>query len=311
MAEQYVLADQMYASNLDVSSFVSHQYIIAGQASRTVNYPETAWGCPGGPTDKAYTLNDRRVVSSAPDQVVCFDNETLGDELDDAKLPWAFYTYPVGDAPKPCDGDPDGDTYQESNGIWSAYQAIRHICYGPDWKKDVITNATQFLTDVPSGKLATVTWITPTCKNSDHATCDGDTGPSWVASLVNAVGESSFWSTSAIFIFWDDPGLWYDPEPPAYVDYDGLGFRVPLLIVSPYAKKGYVSHTHYEHGSILKFVEDEFGLGRLAPSDKRANSPADAFDFNQSPRKFVQIPAPYDKNYFLHQAPDPRPPDTD
>jgi phospholipase C len=96
------------------------------------------------------------------------------------------------------------------------------------------------------------------------------------------------------------------------VDYDGLGFRVPLLIISPYAKKDYVSHVHYEHGSILKFVEDEFGLAPLAASDKRANSPGpDAFDFTQSPRKFAEIQAPYDKNYFLHQSADLRPPDTD
>ena len=83
-----------------------------------------------------------------------------------------------------------------------------------------------------------------------------------------------------------------------------------MLIISPYAKKGYVSHTHYEHGSILKFVEEQFGLASLAASDKRANSAADAFDFTQSPRKFVQIQGPYGKNYFLHQPPDLRPPDT-
>jgi phospholipase C len=308
MAKQYVLADQMYASNFDVSSFVSHQYIIAGQASATSNYPGTDWGCPGGKTDEIWTIGqDREDTKQIP---VCLDNKTLGDELDDAKLPWAFYTYPIGTAPDPCRGDMGvGPTFTETNGIWSAYQAIHHICYGPDWKKDVITNATQFLTDVPSGKLATVTWITPTCKNSDHAMCNGNTDPSWVASLVNAVGESKFWSTSAIFVFWDDPGLWYDPEPPAYVDYDGLGFRVPLLIISPYAKKRYVSHTHYEHGSILKFVEEQFSLHWLAASDHRANPPDDAFDFTQSPRKFVQIQAPYGKNYFLHQPPDPRPPD--
>lgn len=309
MANQYVLADQMYASNFDVSSFVSHQYIIAGQASATSNYPDTYWGCPGGKTDEIWTIDENR--QDTKQIPACLDSKTLGDELDDAKLPWAFYTYPVGSAPKPCNGDVgSGPTFQESNGIWSAYQAIHHICYGADWKKDVITDATRFLTDVPSGKLAAVTWITPTCANSDHATCDSDTGPSWVASLVNAVGESKFWSTSAIFVFWDDPGLWYDPEPPAYVDYDGLGFRVPLLIISPYAKKGVVSHTHYEHGSILKFVEEEFDLHWLAASDKRANSAADAFDFNQSPRKFVQIQAPHDKEYFLHQPPDLRPPDT-
>ena len=68
MAKQYVLADQMYASNFDVSSFVSHQYIIAGQASHTVNYPESFWGCPGGSTDKAYTIDDQRKISSSPDR---------------------------------------------------------------------------------------------------------------------------------------------------------------------------------------------------------------------------------------------------
>ena len=87
-----------------------------------------------------------------------------------------------------------------------------------------------------------------------------NTGPDWVASLVNAVGESKYWSSSAIFIFWDDYGGWYDHVAPAMVDYDGLGFRVPMLIISPYAKKGYISNVQYEHGSILRFVEDQFGL---------------------------------------------------
>jgi phospholipase C len=313
MAKQYVLADQMYASNFDISSFVSHQYIIAGQASHTVNYPAQGgnWGCQGGSTDTIYTLSQERVVGK-PLIPVCFDNKTLGDELDDAKLPWAFYTYPIGTGGgKSCGAGAEGN-YAESNGIWSAYQAIKHICYGPDWDKDIITNATQFLTDVPSGKLATVTWITPTCANSDHAECDSDTGPSWVASLVNAVGESKFWSTSAIFVFWDDPGLWYDPEPPAYVDYDGLGFRVPLLIISPYARKGVVSHTHYEHGSILKFVEDQWGLPRLSASDTRANPIApNCFDFTRPPRPFMKIPSSHGKEYFLRQPLDTRPPDTE
>ncbi len=148
-------------------------------------------------------------------------------------------------------------------------------------------------------------WVTPTCANSDHAGCYSDTGPSWVASVVNAIGESKYWGSTAIFIFWDDYGGWYDPAPPAYVDYDGLGFRLPMLVISPYAKKGYVSHVHYEHGSILKFIEDQLGLERLSASDRRANSPArDCFDFNEPLRKFKKIVAPYDAEFFLHQPPD-------
>ncbi len=114
----------------------------------------------------------------------------------------------------------------------------------------------------------------------------------WVASVVNTIGQSKFWNSTAIFIFWDDASGFFDPEPPPYVDYDGLGFRLPLLIVSPYAKKGYVSHVRYEHGSILKFAEDVFSLPRLSASDTRANSPAShCFDFTQPPRKFEVIPS--------------------
>jgi phospholipase C len=290
MAKEWVLADRMYASNFDASSFISHQYIISAQAESAVNYPYSYWGCPGGPSDLIATVGPQRQIPYGH-EVVCWDPTTLGDELDKAGLPWAFY------AASTTDG-------------WSAYQAINHIYNGPDWSKDIIAPNTQFFGDVSAGKLRTVSWITPTCADSDHAGCGSNTGPAWVTSLVNAVGESKYWDSTAIFVFWDDYGGWYDAEPPAYKDYDGLGLRLPMLIISAYAKPGYVSHVHYEHGSILKFTEDQFGLGRLSASDTRANSPeSDAFDFTQPPRKFVKIQAPYDKEFFLHQPVDPRIPD--
>jgi phospholipase C len=292
MARQYVLADEMFASNFDASSFISHQYIIAGQASSAVNYPDTAWGCEGGPKDLIGTVTQQRTLYGGYIRA-CFDNDTLGDELDDAGLPWAFYA-----------------AYYSSGyvSIWSAYQAIKHVYYGPDWTNDVLPN-TQFFDDVEQGRLRTVSWITPTCANSDHAGCGSDTGPSWVASLVNAIGKSPYWNSTAIFIMWDDYGGWYDPVAPQLVDYDGLGMRIPLLVISPYARRGYVSHVHYEHGSILKFVEDRFGLARLAASDTRANALDDCFDFNQSARPFIAIKAPHDEAYFRRQPPDLRPPD--
>jgi phospholipase C len=296
IADQYVLADRMYASNFDASSFVSHQYIIAGQAESAVNYPDSNWGCPGGPSDLVSEVSHKRKVPAGY-EVVCWNPTTLGDELDQANVSWAYYAVGYGSG---------------SPGIWSAYQAIDHIYHGADWSKDVITPPTQFLTDVASGNLRSVSWVTPTWPNSDHAGSGSKTGPSWVASLVNAVGESKYWKSTAMFIFWDDYGGWYDPEPPAYKDYDGLGLRLPMLVVSPYAKQGYVSHVHYEHGSILRFVEDTFGLGRLAASDKRANSPArDCFDFSAKPRPFVPIRSPYDRVYFLQQPPDHHVPDAE
>ena len=294
IAKQYVLADRMYESNFDASSFVSHQYIIAGQAMSSVNFPYAAWGCSGGPGDKVAKVGPKRQVPFG-NEAICWNTTTLGDELDAAGLSWAFYTGAI----------------KGPSGVWSAYQAIKHIYEGPDWKKDVFTPQTRFFNDVSKGRLRTVTWITPTWPNSDHAGSGSKTGPSWVTSVVNAVGKSKYWSSTAIFIFWDDYGGWYDSEPPAYVDYDGLGFRIPLLIVSPYAKKGYVSHVHYEHGSILRFVEDAFGLPRLAASDKRANSPDDAFDFKKPPRRFVPIHSPFDREYFLSQPVDNHAPDSE
>ena len=127
---------------------------------------------------------------------------------------------------------------------------------------------------------------------------------------MNAVGGSRFWPSTAIFVMWDEWGGWYDHVPPPQVDYDGLGIRVPLLVISPYAKKNYVSHVQYEHGSLLRFIEDQFGLAHLAASDARANSPAnDCFDFSQPPRAFKKIPAAVPAEFFLTQPPDTRIPD--
>jgi phospholipase C len=291
MAREFVLADRMFTSQLD-ESFVAHQYLVAGQASAAVNIPTRNWGCDGGGSDSVATLTQSRGLG--PPESPCFDNRTLGDELDDASLTWRFYTSRV----------------YGSGGEWSGFQAIRHVRHGPDWKNDVIDPQTRFITDVASGTLSNVTWITPTCANSDHPSCDHKTGPAWVASLVNAVGESPFWDSTAIFVLWDDWGGFYDHVPPPYADYDGLGFRVPLLIISPYAKQKYVSHVQYETGSVLRFAEDQFGLARLAASDARANSPAaDCFDFTKPPRAFVPFATGYDRQYFMRQVDDHRPPD--
>jgi phospholipase C len=293
LAQQYVLADEMYASNFDGSSFISHQYIISAQAESAVNYPYGAWGCPGGTADTVAEVGPDRQVPYTY-EVPCWDPTTLGDELDNAGISWAYYAV----------------SYSGYPGIWSAYQAINHIYNGKDWRKDVIGNPARVLTDISKGRLRTVSWVTPTWANSDHAGSGSDTGPSWVASVVNAIGESKYWKTTAIFLMWDDYGGWYDPQPPAYKDYDGLGIRIGLVVISPYAKQGYISHVHYEHGSILKFIEDIWGLPRLAASDTRANSPAGAcFDFNQSPRKFQKISASYSEEFFLRQKPDHHIPD--
>ena len=172
-----------------------------------------------GQHDHARPQPDR--ATAAP----CFDYQTLGDELDNATLSWRFYA----------------STYRKRverrmERLGRAIRRFKHIYYGRDWKY-VISPNWKFITDVRAGKLANFTWITPVCDDSDHVDCGGGYGPSWVSALVNTVGKSKFWDSTAIFMQWDDWGGLYDHVPPPYKDYDGLGFRVPLLVISPYAKR--------------------------------------------------------------------------
>ncbi len=287
MAREWVVADRMFQSQLD-ESFVAHQYVIAAQAQSSVDLPDSLiWGCGGGSYDVVGTITQTRSLYG-PTQRACFDYTTLGDELDKAGLSWRFYAARYGN-------DRGGN-----GGTWSAYQAIQHIFKGPDWKNDVISPNWQFITDVRQGKLANFTWITPECAESDHLECGGGYGPSWVSALVNTVGASKFWDSTAIFVQWDDWGGWYDHVAPKYQDYDGLGFRVPLLVISPYAKKRYVAHAHYETASVLRFAEDLYGLPQMAAADTRAKSPAaDCFDFAQNPRPFIKISAPHPAQFFI------------
>jgi phospholipase C len=292
IAHEFVLADRMFASQLD-ESFVAHQYIIAAQARSSVNVPDSFWGCEGPASDEVATITHQRTYGYA--QRPCFNYKTLGDELDGAGLSWRFYT----------------SSYQKPvSGYWSGYQAVKHIFHGPDWRKDIIMPQKRFLHDVKAGELADFTWITPLCPDSDHPICGGGYGPSWVTALVDAIGESKFWKTTAVFVQWDDWGGMYDHVPPPHRGYDGLGFRVPLIVISPYALKDKVVHTQYETASVMRFAEDLFGLDQLTDADKRATSPAaDCFDFSKPPRKFVPIKAPKGPEFFLQQPNDGMIPD--
>jgi phospholipase C len=273
MARNYALADRAFASNLD-GSFVAHQYIVAAYASAAVDFPIAQWGCEGGRNDTISTLSPDRKYG--PRIVACFDNATLASEADAAAVSWRFYADPL-----------DG-----TGGFWSSFQADRRVFHSRRWATNVINPPAQFLADVRNGRLADITWITPTWDTSDHPGFGGGQGPPWVASVVDAIGTSKFWDSTAIFVIWDDWGGLYDPVKPVYEDYDGLGFRVPLLIISPYTPRGTVTHLQYETSSVLRFIEDDFGLAPLAQSDARANDPAvdpNAFDFNAPPRHFQKI----------------------
>ena len=129
-----------------------------------------------------------------------------------------------------------GPSPSDLGSIWSAFDAIRHIRYGPDWNESVVTPQTQVLTDISTGALPSMSWVTPDFRSSDHETYGiggqhqaerTDLGPQWVATVVNAIGRSSYWNDTAVVVIWDDWGGWYDHVRPPQLDAMGLGFRVP------------------------------------------------------------------------------------
>jgi phospholipase C len=150
-------------------------------------------------------------------------------------------------------------------------------------------------------------------------------GPSWVASIVNAIGISSacdggagYWRDTAIVIVWDDWGGWYDHEQPTILAQPGgdyqYGFRVPLVFVSAYTPAGYIDNARHDFGSILRFVEHNFGIqeGALNFADSRAmNDLSGFYNFSLTPRVFQPIPAPKNALFFLRDRRKPTDPDDD
>jgi phospholipase C len=294
LARRYTLADRMFQSNTG-PSFVAHQYMIAGQSADADENPElNPWGCDSGADNRVALIGPNG--TDLPGVYPCFDYRTIADLLDTKGITWRYY------AP----GSTEVSSYQ-----WSAYQAIRHIRFGPDWSTDVISPNTRVLTDIAKGELAQVTWIVPAETYSDHANSDATAeGPDWVASITNAIGASQFWDSTVIFISWDDWGGWYDHVAPPQIDNMGLGFRVPLIIVSPYAKTGYISHTTHEFSGFLKYTEEVFGLPSLGTRDVNTDDFSDCFDYTQLPQPYVQIPVTFGPNFFVNDK-DSLPPDND
>jgi phospholipase C len=302
MAETYTFADRMFQTNQG-PSFPAHQFIISGTSAPSPNSNLFAAENPGGvpdatsntgctaPPGETVAMIDPSGSESAL-QYPCFEHPTLTDLLDAKSLSWRYYTSSAG-------------------GIWTGPNAIRHLRMGPAWTQNVVLQQTQVLSDIANGQLATVSWVIPSGQASDHSNETDGSGPSWVASIVNAIGNSQYWSNTAIFITWDDWGGWYDHVAPTIKNSYEYGFRVPLIVVSPYAKAAYISHVTHDFGSVLKYIEETFGLSSLGYADVDADDFSDCFDYNQTPLTFQTIAAPMDARHFLEDKTPPTDPDDD
>jgi phospholipase C len=307
MAERYTFADRMFQTNQG-PSFPAHQFIISGTSAPTATSNLFAAENPGGSIAGCIALPKTTVHLIDPSGnestaiYPCFEHPTLTDRLDAKGITWNYYAPSAGS-------------------IWTGPDAIQHICQpqtqsgklvctGRAWS-NVIIPQKRILTDIANNDLAQVTWVIPSGRESDHPSGNDGSGPSWVASIVNAIGTSPYWANTAILITWDDWGGWYDHVAPQIVNSYEYGFRVPLIVVSPYAKAAYVSHVTHDFGSILKFIEKNFKLATLGYADVRADDLSDCFDLSQTPLTFQTIPAALDADHFLNDKRTPTDPDDD
>jgi len=264
-ARNFVLADAFFSS-LEGPSFPNHLYTVGAQSGRAINNPNTArWGCDAAATSRVQTLEEPGEFGSV---YPCFDFDTLADRLEEQGLSWKYYA-------------PGQD---QSGYIWSALNAIRHIRLTSLWQQHVV-DPTQFVQDASSGNLPAVSWLVVGSGLSEHPPASVCLGENWTVEQLNAVMSGPNWNSTVVFLTWDDFGGFYDHVAPPVVDNFGFGPRVPLLIISPWAKRGHISHTTLEFSSVLKFIEERFDLDPLTERDQDANDLIDSFDFDHRPGK--------------------------
>ena len=188
-------------------------------------------------------------------------------------------------------------------GIWNPLPFFDTV--KQDGQMANITDVTNFYKDAKSGSLPAVSWITPSQPNGEHPPALLSDGQAWTASLINAVEQGSDWGSTAIFLSWDDWGGFYDHVVPPTVDQNGYGLRVPGLVISPYARQGFIDHQILSHDAYVKLIEDLFlGGQRIDPKtdgrpDRRPDVRENAaqlgdllkdFDFSQTPLKPLILP---------------------
>jgi phospholipase C len=303
MAQQYALADEMFQTQ-GSQSFTAHQDLIRGGTAigarrSLIDDPTRApWGCTAPPGTRTSLITTRLYYEPNEGPYPCLTYETLADLLDANGISWKYYT---------------PSWHLISGAQWNAFLAIKAVYHDrTEWNAHISTPDTKIFSDISNNALPAMSWVIPDAVNSDHPGYGSDTGPSWVASVVNAIGESSYWSSTAVVVVWDDWGGFYDPvRPPKRDDQGGPGFRVGMIVISPYVPQGEISSTVYEFGSIVRFIEDTWNLGRLGTTDETCTSIANIFDFSQSPRTFTAIPSSYSRAFFLRQKPSGLPVDTE
>jgi phospholipase C len=286
-AQNFTLGDRFFSAAYG-PTFVEHFWVVASSSNRFIGNElptqEGSNGIRGEYCDDPEELMDSfpdltpaevRTVYGLEEQAdipglngwittrwPCAEIETLPDLLQRAGISWKYYL--------------------ESLPLYDVMRSIPHIRYGPTWNDVVDTNT--FIPDVQAGRMPQVSWLLPPVEVSDHpdygGLCDGE---NWTVRTINTIMRSPDWAHTAIFMTWDDFGGFYDHVPPPHLDIYGDGPRVPLLVISPYARPGFIFHETSDFTSVLRFIEELHGLPALTDRDRKQNDLLGAFDFKQDP----------------------------
>jgi len=273
-ARHYTLDDHFF-SGISGPSFPNHLVTIAAQSAGSVADPRGAlfsWGCdsPAGTTVATISSAGRR-SSAYP----CYSIPTLADRLNARHVAWRYYA-------------PGQD---QLGYVWSSLDAIRQVRASRQWSTNVLPWR-RFEGDVAAGRLAQMTWLVTDFPQSEHPPASSCLGEQTTVSEINAIMRSPFWKNTVIFLTWDDAGGFYDHVAPPPLDRWGLGPRVPTLVISPYARAGYVDHSGYEFSSILRFVENRFGLAPLTARDARGPDMTGSFNASATARPVAPLVLP-------------------
>lgn len=274
-ARDFTLADHYFSSVLG-DSFPNHLSLVAGSNLGVIEDPKTPsgtkkqryWGCDSPRGTSVQVVTSYGVQSEFP----CFSARTLVDEANAARVSWRYYAPPAGSV----------------GYVWSTLDAIRQVRRTGLWRARVRPPA-QFDEDVRNNRLPAISWLSADWKVSDHPPASMCRGENWTVSRINEIMRSPQWYQTVIVVTWDDFGGFYDHvSPPRETAYT-LGPRVPTIVISPYVRPGRIYRKQLDARSILRYVENLYGLPRLMPFDRTVTSIGATLNLRRRPLKPVLL----------------------
>lgn len=290
-AQRFVLADRFFSSAYGPTG-IEHLYTVAATSDRFVDHeranPPGQFGTNGIPREycadetewawsfrrltpeeeaDAFRLEEEALTGPLQSRYwierwPCIDVRILPDLLEERGISWRYY---LGE-----------------NEYVKTMDMIRHVRFGPMYEN--VADDESFLVDLENGRLPAVSWLIPDVEESEHpahgSMCEGE---NWTVQTLNAIMRSPYWKSTAVVLTWDDFGGFYDHVPPPHVDLYGFGPRVPMLLISPWAKRSHIAHDVLEFSSVLKMIETIWDLPSLTERDHAASDMLNLFDFEQRP----------------------------